>query len=299
MHRLVLLIVCAALTQQAFGWGNEGHRAINGVAASRIPASMPAFLKKASARLEYLGPEPDRWRNPEEFSAKNSEDPNHFIDLERLGWMKELPRGRYAYYRALYDRRAAMAGANADGVRPDDLLPERVGLQPYIMMEIFDRLKVAFRDYRQMKAAHQKTEPVEQNIVFYMGWLGHYVGDAANPLHTSIQYNGWIGENPNHYTTQHGIHWTMEGPFVAANLEQMPFAEMVKTPEEVGNPWTGYQKYLHDSNTLVERCYQLEKAGGFAGAGSAESREFIRERLAAASQMLVNLWYTAWLESGK
>jgi hypothetical protein len=54
---------------------------------------------------------------------------------------------------------------------------------------------------------------------------------------------------------------------------------------------------LQSSNRLVERCYQLDKDGGFTGAGTAQSREFIRQRLAAGAQMLVNMWYTAWVES--
>lgn len=299
MRRLVLVLVSAALVQQAFGWGDEGHRAINKTAAGKITQSMPVFLRKAGPRIEYLGPEPDRWRHKEEFSVKYAQEPDHFIDLERVDWMTELPRGRYAFYRALYQKRAAMNGVSENGIRPDDLLPERVGLQPYIAMEVYDRLKIAFREYRHMKAAHQNTSAVEQNIVFYMGWLGHYVGDGANPLHTTIRYNGWVGENPNHYTTERKIHWTMEGPFVAANIGQMPFADLVKSPVKLNDPWKDYQNYLRDSNKLVERCYQLEKAGGFAGAGTKESREFIRERLAAGAQMLENMWYTAWIESEK
>jgi hypothetical protein len=43
--------------------------------------------------------------------------------------------------------------------------------------------------------------------------------------------------------------------------------------------------------------YQLDLKCGFDGEGTPESREFIRQRLAAASQMLANMWYTAWVES--
>jgi len=45
--------------------------------------------------------------------------------------------------------------------------------------------------------------------------------------------------------------------------------------------------------------YQLEKAGGFVGAGSAESRDFTAERLAAGASMLRDMIYTAWIESAK
>ena len=51
--------------------------------------------------------------------------------------------------------------------------------------------------------------------------------------------------------------------------------------------------------TYVEKVYQLEKAGGFVGAGTPESREFTAERLAAGASMLRDMIYTAWLESAK
>jgi hypothetical protein len=311
MRKLAVILVCASLLQQAFGWGDEGHRAINRAAASKLPANMPVFLRRAGERIEYLGPEPDRWRHREEFALKNSQEPDHFIDLERIADVPELPQGRYAYYKLLFEKRAALlvrqSGSRSQGpaaalneagmASPDDLLPERVGLQPYAALEVYDRLKVAFREYRRLKTQGQKTDAVEQNIVFYMGWLGHYVGDAANPLHTTIKYNGWVGENPNGYTTDHRIHWTMEGPFVAANLAQMPLIDSLKPPAKLQNPWQDYLAYLWNSHALVEKCYQFEKAGGFIGTGTIESREFIRRRLAAGAQMLLNLWYTAWLES--
>jgi hypothetical protein len=49
----------------------------------------------------------------------------------------------------------------------------------------------------------------------------------------------------------------------------------------------------------VEKVYQLERAGGFVGAGSAESRDFTADRLAAGASMLRDMIYTAWIESGK
>ena len=41
----------------AFGWGNEGHLYINRVAAEKVPAEMPRFLRHAVGELTYLGPE--------------------------------------------------------------------------------------------------------------------------------------------------------------------------------------------------------------------------------------------------
>jgi len=279
--------------QSVFGWGNEGHTYINRVAAKKIPADMPRFLRRAAVETAYLGPEPDRWRNPAEFALKNSQEPDHFIDLERVSWLDPLPRGRYEFYRKLYEKRAATTD------HPDDYLPERVGLQPYITMEVYGRLKAAFREYRQLLSAHQPTAAVQQAIIFYAGWLGHYVGDASQPLHTTIQYNGWVGPNPNGYTTQHGIHSAFETDYVGAHIKVADFAGMVTAPAQLKDPFSDYIAYLNQSHGLVEKVYEIEKAGGFKGKGSPEALDFTAHRLAAGSQMLLNLWYTAWIESAQ
>ncbi|HYM77422.1 MAG TPA: nuclease [Candidatus Dormibacteraeota bacterium] len=291
----MLVALVLSQSEPAFAWGNEGHTYINRVAAEKIPATMPLFLRRAVVEIAYLGPEPDRWRSPSEFALKNAQEADHFIDLERVAWLDPLPQGRYEFYHKLYEKRAATSGTD----HPDDYLPERVGLQPYITMEVYGRLKAAFREYRQRLAAHQPTQAVQQAIIFYAGWLGHYVADASQPLHTTIQYNGWVGPNPNGYTTEHRIHGQFETTYVAANITARDFAGLVKAPEHLDNPFARYVAYLRNSNTLVENVYSLEKAGGFNGKGSKEAFEFTTHRLAAGSQMLLDLWYTAWLESAE
>jgi hypothetical protein len=273
------------------GWGNEGHVYVNRVAAEKIPGEMPRFLRHAVAEISYLGPEPDRWRSPSEYALKNAQEPDHFIDFERVDWLDPLPQGRYEFYRKLYEKRAATAD------HPDDYLPEHVGLQPFITMEVYGRLKASFREYRQLSAAHQPTQPVQRAIIFYASWLGHYVADGSQPLHTTIHYNGWVGPNPKGYTTQHGIHAAFESAYVAQNITAKDFAKLIHSPERLADPFTGYVDYLRESNRQVETVYELEKAGGFNGKGSPEAFTFTTRRLAAGSQMLLNLWYTAWLES--
>jgi hypothetical protein len=286
-----LIALVLVQSQAAVAWGNEGHVAINRVAAEKIPATMPRFLRRATAEIAYLGPEPDRWRSPSEFTLKNAQEPDHFIDLERVSWLDPLPQGRYEFYRKLYEKRASTTD------HPDDYLPERVGLQPYITLEVYGRLKAAFREYRQRRASHQSTQAVQQAIIFYAGWMGHYVADGSQPLHTTIHYNGWVGPNPNGYTTGHGIHGQFESAYVAANITAKDFAGFVKDPERLDDPFTRYAAHLRQSNGLVEKVYQLEKEGGFSGKGSPAAFDFTTHRLAAGSQMLLNLWYTAWIES--
>jgi hypothetical protein len=288
---LPVVLFCAQVP--AFAWGSSGHINVNLNAARKIPASMPAFLRTPAAisHIAYLGPEPDRWRGMSEYSLNNAQAPDHFIDLERIQDLGELPRGRYEFYKLLYDKRAATA------THADDYLPEKVGLQPYITMEVFERLRAAFRDYRKLRAEGRSTAAVEQDIIFYAGWLGHYVADGSQPLHTSVNYNGWVEDNPQKFATDDKIHWRFEGIFVDANIKASDFASLVGPPQAVADPFKDYQKYLWTSHGFVSKVYELDKAKGFDGAGSPESLKLTEERLAAGCQMLLDLWYTAWLQS--
>jgi hypothetical protein len=285
----VLLCITASgnFVPAAHAWGNAGHRLINRLAAGSLPADVPAFLRSDAAisEIEYLGPEPDRWRSPAEPELNGAQAPEHFIDLEPADALGPLPRLRLDFEAKVY----------ASSQRP-----EKIGLQPWEAIEVWERLKAALREYRRLSAAGQDTHPVEQAAIFYAGWLGHYVGDGSQPLHTTIQYNGWVGPNPNGYTTAHQIHWQFEGTFVDANLPSLPVAPKMTPAHAIeGDMFDSYVMYLRRSATCVETVYRLEKAGGFVGAGTAESRDFTAARLAAGASMLRDMIYTAWLESAK
>src|SRR5581483_499950 len=302
VRRLLALLLCAAVLlplEFLFSWGNEGHLLISGVAARHVPKSMPLFFRTASARarIEYLGPEPDRWRFNTEPELKQSQEPDHYLNLETIAGIP-LPPGRYDFYRKLEEKRAAAVAAGAKPAEVEALLPEHVGLQPYIAMEIYGRLKVAFREYRRLRREKKPTLPAEQNAVFYAGWLGHYVADASQPLHATVHYNGWTGLNPNGYTTDKKTHWNFEGQFVQNHLKDLQnIGDRLKPPVKLQHPFDDYMAYIRESNGQVKRLYQLEKTGAFKDAGTPEGVEFVRARMAAGAQMLLNLWYTAWLES--
>jgi hypothetical protein len=279
---------------QSLAWGNDGHRMVNQLAVEKLPADMPAFFRTpdAIAEITYLGPEPDRWRSPAEPELVAAQAPEHFIDLELADRLGTLPRKRFDYIAAL----AVLQAAHPELA----LKPEKVGLQPYITTEVYERLKAAMREYRTLSAEHKDVKPVEQAILFYAGWLGHYVADGAMPLHVTVNYDGWVAaDNPNGYTTQHGIHSLFESTFVSANINAAAVAPLMTGAQVLSDPFTDYMAYLRRSSTQIERVYQLEKAHGFNDAGTPESREFTEARLAAGASMLRDMIYTAWLESAK
>jgi hypothetical protein len=293
-RRFVASILISGLVSpvSAFGWGSEGHRMINALAVGSLPTDVPAFLrsKEAVAEIEYLGPEPDRWRSRAEPELSKAQAPEHFLDMELADALGPLPHNRLDFE----------AAAFAHGQRP-----EKIGLQPWETLEVWQRLKAAFREYRRLSsdksASPGDLQGVELAAIFYAGWLGHYVGDGSQPLHTTVNYDGWVlKDNPNGYSAAHGIHWRFEGPFVAANIHESDVAKDMTAPKLItGDIFDSYVTYLRTSSTQIGAVYQFDKAGGFDKSGTPDSRAFTAERLAAGASMLRDLIYTAWVESAK
>lgn len=268
---------------------------INHLGAEYLPGDVPVFARNPNGVdvAEYLGPEPDRWRNKAEGELSGTQAADHFIDMEYAELVGPLPKKRYDFIRAL---------AVAQVKHPElagKLTPEGVGLQPWQVEEVWQRLKVDFREYRHLVATNSDTAGVQTAILFDMGWLGHYVADGSQPLHTTIQYNGWVGPNPNGYTTGHSIHWQFESLFISANVKRADVAPLVAAtkPELISDEWAQYLDYLHKTSSYVERTYQLEKVGAFKDAGTPEGKAFATERLAAGAIELRDLIYSAWVHS--
>ena len=201
------MLISTLASEPAWGWGRDGHLMINELAARYLPNDVPAFLRNANGRdvIEWMGPEPDQWKGKEEAELSNTQSPDHFIDVEwaslagtpcaagtagcsAIGTM--LPRKRSDFALALAAARAKHPELAAE------LEPGKVGTQPWQVEEVWQRLKIDFRQYRRYTAANQDAAPVQVAILFDAGWLGHYVGDGSQPLHATNQYNGWTGPNP-------------------------------------------------------------------------------------------------------
>ena len=299
-HRRVRRAACAALALSAIllvstelnAWGESGHRMIGLAAAHSLPDDMPAFFRRAARTLSYLNPEPDRWRDrgerDKDAALDGAASPDHFMDLELI------PAERLASALAAPNRWAFI-----DTLHKLRLDPVAVGLLPWRIVEMTPTVRVEFRLWRAA------TEPamrrmIEARIINDAGILGHYVADGSNPTHMSIHYNGWSGANPNGYATDKRLHGRFESDFVDARLRIQDITPLIDRQASVSADFRAATiAYLKQSNALVERLYQLDKAAPF-GAGNAvgENKAFTAERLAAAAQMLRDLWYSAYVTSG-
>jgi hypothetical protein len=287
-----IFLLPVLLTQQSLAWGHDAHSMINRLAGADLPPDVPEFLRSPAAldALAYYGPQPDHWRS-EDQGLFATLVPEHDINIEWADLIGPLPRLRYDYIRAL---------EAAQPKHPDAKLnPQSVGLLPYSTTETYTMLKSAMRDYRTALAAKQDTRPVEAEIVFLAGFLGHYVGDGSEPLHVTANYNGWVyGPNPNGYTTDHTIHSRFEGDYVHDNIRTEDVAPLVAAkPIVLHDVFADFMTYVRHSNSFVEKVYQLDKTGAFTGTGTPEGKAFTSERIAAGATELRDMIYTAWITS--
>ena len=281
-----LLLIAAAPASAR--WGDAGHRIIGEAAARALPAEMPAFFRDAEPDLTWLNPEPDRWRDQGEAAL----DPalatglgwDHFVDFEGVPADAFKVKDRYEFL-------AALRAVNKD---------QTVGFLPFRITELTQRIRVDFRLWRAATDAAVKRR-LEARIVNDAGILGHYVGDGANPHHTTIHHNGWVGENPDGYATDRRTHYRFEGAFVQSHLTLADVQPLVGTAAtSVPNIRDATMAYLRQSHALLRPLYDLDKIERFdSGTVATTHQQFVARRLAAGAVMLRDLWWTAWVTSGQ
>ncbi len=289
MRRLVfLLLLPIAFSVPAFAWGEKGHVLAAEAAVRGVPPEMPLFFHKAYSRLVYLANDPDRWRGAGR-SADDENPPEHFLDYEYVADL-ELPRGRHDFIALLYSSGRARARA---------LAPDTAGFIVWQIAETSETLTDQFRRWRSMPDGPDRDQ-VEETIIFLAGTLGHYVADSANPHHATIHYNGWVGDPSRGFRNDCEAHARFESVFVTNRVELADVQPLVAAPRSRPDGFTEALALIRDSNAQVERLYALDAAGAFDyPSGSPEGKAFAAGRLALGASVLRDLWWSAWVESGK
>lgn len=281
------VVLLAPATANARRWGESGHRLVAQAATAALPADIPDFFRAAASQLAYLNPEPDRWRGRGNAALDPAMDrayaPEHFVDLEMLPAGALDARDRHAYARRLAER---------------DVDPARAGLLPYRILELTERLRTGFALWRSAPNARTR-QWIEQRIVNDAGILGHYVADAANPHHTTIHFNGWVGDNPRGYATDRRVHARFESTYVQEHITLADVQPNVIRSVRIHEPLRrDVLAYIRASNAHVTELYELDRQEPFgARTRSASHKRFTSRRLAAGATMLRDLWYTAWVTS--
>jgi len=312
-------IIALTAAPASRAWDYEGHRLINQLALDSLPASFPDFVRAPAARerIGFLGGEADRWRNTPDLEFKHCNGPDHYFDLDLLEpyglSVERVSPFRYEFTAQLALGRAAHP-ANFPAIDPlkdADRTKTLIGFLPWTITEFQGRLKSAFSYLREYESngTPEEIANARENIVFFMGLMGHFIGDGAQPLHNTKHHHGWVGDNPHGYSTNYSIHSWIDGGYIqqfgvsADKLRaKLRPAKLLLGPQSgaaATNVFQPVMAYLVEQFKQVEPLYKLEKAGKLSGRRelSQEGHDFITGQMLKASQMLGDLWLTAWQQA--
>ncbi|MDY7524571.1 nuclease [Sphingomonas sp. 10B4] len=299
MIKRILPLLVALTASPALGWGHQAHTAIDRAAIAALPADGPTFLR---AYVDYIAASstvPDGWRNASEPFSKIEEDPNHGWFRERFAFLKPIPRSRYAFLLALYRENARVA--RSDPAAAAWVNVRWTGTLPYAVMEQYGHLVADMRQLRGVRAAgrEKNAQFLEQICAFDVIRLGHYVGDGSQPLHDSINSDGWRGPNPHGYTTGASIHSRFESDYVGLiDLTEVDVSRhMAPLARARGDLFDAVLSYLDEAGDRMETVYQLDKRGAFAKAADIDARALVYARTGAGASLLRDLIVRAWGES--
>jgi hypothetical protein len=243
---------------------------------------MVGFYKKNIRYITEAAVNPDRRR----FTVVD-EAPRHYIDLDHFGdsALYKLPR--------YWDQAVA--------TYPEDTL-KAYGILPWHI----------YKTYHRLKDAMMVRDPAA--VLRLSADLGHYIGDAHVPLHTTENYNG-------QQTGQEGIHafWESRLPelfsddydfFVgkARYIDQPQLAaweaikgahrsvDSVLLEEKKLSARMGNKKYSFETKgTQTQRVYSREYAAAYHGL----VRSMVERQMRAAIHLTGSFWYTAWVNAGQ
>ena len=245
---------------------------------------MQAFFWKNRDSLVQNAPRPDIRRN-----SDPQEAPRHFINLEAYGDSAEWKMPLH------WDD--AVRSYTADTLK-------KYGYVPYEVQRIAGLLTEAFR------------RGLRDSILFYATDLGHYIGDANVPLHSSINYDGQL-------TGQRGLHSLWESTVPDLGLDSYRLRDQHKArylDDPAAAIWTAVRQG-HDlvANLFLQAReaskgmpdsikYRKETRNGreyrtytktFATAYAARLGNTVNEQLLRSADLIADFWYTAWVNGGK
>ncbi len=265
---VLLLAISVFAAGDAWSWGGTAHRFINQNAAQHLPSALSQLAAQQSFLINHASDADNRK------SVDPSEEPKHFIDLESFADFRYLP-GDLSVVIAQYGWSSVQS----------------YGILPWTIVATVDSLTVQFSRADWTKAYQSAAD------------LGHYVGDAYQPLHCTVNYNGQLTGNS-------GIHSRYETTMIGQYISTLSVhPDSVRYVSDLYG--LALSIVLH-SNTYVDSILQADNAArtvsGWNGSGNAPQAYYAalwgrtgrltQEVLQGATQDLASLWYTAWVNAG-
>lgn len=284
---LCLFLVLIAVSPGALAWGKRGHAMICETAAYLIADSSHAeFLKDRSFDLGYYCNVPDIiWKRPKHYQ---DEWFNHFMDMEifeRELKKDEMPKALLTQSRVEFE-------TSHPNVR------ESAGRSFWRIDELMSRADKLTADLKKTDLSREERHRLQADWLVTIGTLGHYVGDLAQPLHITENYDGQL-------TEQKGVHaWFEDDAVNELYLGNGPAldGEVMKAASEkwkkLGPKWRKMPvrellwEVAGESNKKLAELLKIDKKTGRKDLKKAALafRPMIVERLATGTVALAALW---------
>jgi len=264
----------------AFPWGSHGHRLVNGYAVDNLPSEMvdDGSGNAFGDRREYLADhasDPD-WQK--EYDVE--EGPRHWCDIDSLIYVYPPP---FDTVPRECDEYVGVFG-RANGIVPWE------GIRDH-----YESL-VALMQRRNWYAAYQCAAE-----------LGHYVADAAVPLHATVHYDGYRPWHPAYDERSEGIHERYESDMISLFIDSLSTvpgsACHVEDVVEMGFEIITGGWYCFDE--VLDADLEVQDIVGDRNFNEVYYEELFAEvgdeaqaRLDYAAQRLADLWYSAWVDAG-
>jgi hypothetical protein len=271
-----LAVTASALAPApAHAWGFAAHRVIMARAIELLPPDLQPFYARHRDEVVMRIVDPDLWRN-----VGWDEDPHHFLDYGVKDYgeypFKALPRD--------YD-----AAVEKFGVR---ILREN-GLLPWRFAELFGSLRRTFESFaRQNRYAGS-------DLVLFSAVASHYLQDAHQPLHATINYDGA-------QTGQHGVHARFERDLFERYEKQLAIAPAPAVPFASPRD-TAFDILLRSYQRVPALLEADRKAAGsrkvyddaYYRAFFAEAKPLLERCVADATTATASLLVAAWQQAGR
>ena len=266
--RIVILFFVIPFSLLLMAWGYNGHNMINGSASLSFTAEMTQFQSWAMTLAEHASDADYRKDTDPE------EGPRHYIDIDN--YAEFIAQGRIPQ---TYDSVVALYGL---------AFVIDQGVLPWATKITYDSLVNSFTRFDWNKA------------VLFAADLGHYVGDAHNPLHLTRNYNG-------QYTNNYGVHSRYETGMINAFKDEITMAgtEISFTTDVSGYIFNYiYANYIYVDSIMIADTYAEDVAGNTSSYEYKEAlwykcEGFTTPLFNKAANTLAELIYSAWVEAGK
>ena len=259
-------------------WGMDVHRLITKRAIENLPADIrPFYLQRIEFISEHAA-DPDLWRVVGLKGDMGDEDPNHFLDMDAIDKrpFANIPRDYAAY----------VAKVGADNAA-------KWGRLPWRMEEIYNKLVEEFKRI----AAGQGF--AGDNVRYLSAVLSHYVGDAHQPFHAVVNYDGQA-------TNQRGIHSRFETALPMRNLSVIAWTPVAIRP--IADIKTFAFETLTQSEAQVDGILAADRAAAagrefyddaFFAAFFKGARPALEKRLNDSVNGVASVIVAAWTAAGK